>query len=241
MDVVVLAKDIQQLRELNAGQIPPGLMEADQLIEHEVETILGLGVNQFGEYAPGSADRSATESNIVNQATQIRADERRDMCADLLVDICQDMNDDIIEYWGEDMVADVAGPGGVPIWIKFHPELLRQVQWDVKVDPDSSVPLTKQYREQKALQLYGAFYGKNQQVNPEALTHFTLSEMYGSDADSILTNPIMQTSQQNPMNMQQAMQAMQQLPPGARGAVGAGGPRPALPARGGANVVPMAR
>ena len=161
------------------------------------------------------------------------------MCADLVVDLTQDMNDDIIEYWGEDMVADVAGPSGVPIWIRFQPEMLRHIQWDVKVDPDSSVPLTKQYREQKAMQLYGALYGKNQQVNPEALTHFMLSEVYGADADSILTNPIMNTTQQNPMSMGQAMQAIQQLPGAARGAVGAGAPQ-AGPG-GAGNVVPMAR
>lgn len=212
VDIGIGVKDINGIKPLEAGQLPPGLLEADNLIEHEVETLLGLGVNQFGEYAPGSADRSATESNIVNQATQIRADERRDSAADLLVNLTQDMNDDIIEYWGEDMVADVAGPAGVPIWIKFHPEMLRQVQWDVKVDPDSAVPLTKQYREAKATQLYGALYGKNQQVNQEALTHFFLSEMYGSDADSILTNPVMQTTQQQPMLLPQAMQHIAQLP-----------------------------
>jgi len=230
VDVAVAVKNIQDIRPLEAGQLPAGLLEADNLIEHEVETLMGLGVNQFGEYAPGSADRSATESTIVNQATQIRADERRDMCADVVVDLTQDMNDDIIEYWGEDMVADVAGPAGVPIWIKFQPEMLRHIQWDVKVDPDSSVPLTKQYREGKATQLYGNLYGKNQQVNMEALTHFYLSELYGSDADSILTNPIMQTSQQNPLTMPQAMQALQQLPGNARQAVGAPN-----------NVTPLAR
>jgi len=237
--VGVAVKDINSVREMAAGVLPPGLIEADNLIDVEVETLMGMGVNQHGEYAPGSADRSATEANIVNQATQIRSDERRDTAADLLVNLVQDMNDDIIEYWGEDMVADVAGPGGVPIWIQFRPELLRQVQWDVKVDPDSSIPLTKQYREQKAAQLYGMLYGKNQFVNQEALTHFALNETYGADADSILTNPMMNTSQQNPMNIQQAMGAMQQLPPAAQAAMGGGQGRPAGP--GGGNVVPMAR
>jgi len=230
VDNIVKVKDITQVRELNAGQLPPGLMEMDSLIDHEVETLMGLGVNQFGEYAPGSADRSATESNIVNQATQIRADERRDMCADVVVDVVQDMNDDIVEYWGDDMVADVAGPAGVPIWVKFQPEMLRQIQWDVKVDPDSAVPLTKQYREGKAAELYKMLYGTNQQVNPEALTHFFLSEMYGSDADSILTNPIMQTTPQQPMSLPEAMQHIQNLPGAARQGLGAN-----------SNVQPMAR
>lgn len=218
--IAIRVKGINSVKQLEAGQLPPGLVEAEALIDREVEEIIGLGVNQFGEYAAGSADRSATEANIVNQATQIRIDERRDVTADLLVRIVQDMNDDIIEYWGEDMLADVAGPGGVPIWIKFQPELLATAAWDVKVDPDSSIPLTKQYKEQKATQLYAALYGKNAQVDQNELTHFFLAELYGTEADSILLNPVMQTTQQNPMDIQQAIQHIQQLPPNAQAAVG---------------------
>lgn len=217
---LIRVADINQVKPLEAGQIPPGLIEAENLIDQEVQEILGLGTNQFGEYAPGSADRSATEASIINQATQIRVDERRDTCADLLVELTQDMNDDIIEYWGDDMVADIAGPAGSQIWIKFQPELLAGVQWDLKVDPDSSIPLTKQYREQKASQLYDRLYGKNQSVDPNALTHFYLSQVYGTEADSILANPVMQTSQENPMPFGDAMQHIQQLPGAAQAAIG---------------------
>lgn len=238
VNIAVGVNDLNSVKPIEGGQLPQGLLEADALIDREVEEILGLGVNQFGGYAPGSADRSATESQIVNQATQIRVDERRDTCADLLVNLVQDMNDDIIEYWGDDMVADVAGPAGVPIWIKFHPELLKSASWDVSVDPDTSIPLTKQYKEQKATQLYGNLYGKNQQVDPTALTHFYLSQVYGVDADSILLNPVMQTSPSQPMDIQQAMQHLQQLPPGARGAVGQPSP---VASPGPPNVPPVAR
>jgi hypothetical protein len=196
--------------------LPSGLVEMEALIDTEVEQILGLGVNQFGEYAPGSADRSATEANIVNQATQIRIDERRDACADLMVDYVADMNDDIAEYWDESMIVDVAGPAGVPIWIKFQPELIRQGRFDVKVDPDSSVPLTKQYKEQKAAQGF-AMFKDDPFVDQHALREFVLSQIWGYDADSILLNPAMQTSPQNPMSIQQAAQHLQQMPqPGGR-------------------------
>jgi|SRR5215469_1594563 len=223
----IAVSDINGVRPLEAGNLPPGLVEGKQLIGQEVQEALGLGVNQFGEYAPGSADRSATEANIVNQAMQIRMDERRDVVADLIVNLIQDLNDDIAEYWGQEMVQDVAGPAGIPIWIKFQPELLANSQWDVKVDPDSMVPMTKQYKEQKAMQVYQAF-GQDPTVNHQELVRWVLSEMYGTDADSILLNPAMNTSPENPMNLQQAGQAIGQMPPAAQAAVG--GARPPLTA-----------
>jgi hypothetical protein len=220
VNIGIAVQDVTAVRPMEAGGLPPGLVEGKQLINQNVQELLGLGVNQFGEYAPGSADRSATETQVVNQASQIRTDERRDAGADLITDLITDMNDDITEYWGEEMLADVAGPAGVPIWIKFQPELLRNASWDVKVDPDSSVPLTKQYKEQKAQQVYATLYGKNQSANPEELTRWYLSEMYGTEADSIIMNPAMNTTPQNPMSLPQAMQHIQQLPQSARAAVG---------------------
>jgi hypothetical protein len=208
----VQVNNINAVRMLEAIAMPPGLEAAGAIVSQDVQEMLGLGVNQFGEYAPGSADRSATEANIVNQATSIRIDERRDTCADLLVDFTTDMNDDIAEYWTSDMVVDLVGPGGAPIWVQFHPRLLRTGQYNVKIDPDSSIPLTKQYREQKATQVYGALFGKNPDVNPHELTRFFLNELYGVDADSIMNNPVMQTSQQQPMQLQQVMQHLQNMP-----------------------------
>lgn len=218
--IAVELKNIAGVKELDMGgviNIVNGLGGLENIIDREVQEQLGLGVNQFGEYAPGSADRSATEANIVNQATAIRIDERRDTCADLMTDFVADMNQDIYEYWTEDMVIDLVGPAGVPIWVKFHPQLLQHGQYDVKVDPDSSIPLTKQYREQKATQVYNLLYGKNQSVNPDQLTHFLLNELYGVDADSILSAPVMQTSQQQPMEFGQAVAGMQQLQSAAPG------------------------
>lgn len=208
----VQTNNINAVKLMEAIPMPAGLVEADGLVSQNVQELLGLGVNQFGEYAPGSADRSATEANIVNQATSIRIDERRDTCADLLVDFTTDMNDDIVEYWSSDMVVDLVGPAGVPIWVQFHPRLLRTGQYNVKIDPDSSIPLTKQYREQKALQTYGAFFGKNPDINPHELTRFVLNEMYGVDADSIMNNPMMNTTQQNPMPVSQVAQQLQNMP-----------------------------
>lgn len=201
---VVFLKNINAVKELNPGQIPPALLTSEQLAAQDVQEILGLGTNQFGEYAPGSADRSATEANIVAQATQIRVDERRDTCADLLTQFVTDMNHVIMEHWTEEQIAPVTGPAGVQIWLKYQPSMLRQGHYDVKIDPDTSVPLTKQIREAKANQLYALLFMKNPLINPQALTAFLLNETYGVEADFIMNNPLLQTTPSNPMSVPEA-------------------------------------
>jgi hypothetical protein len=215
VDIAIQVKQIDKIRELPLAGMPETLMEMEGLVDQEVEQLLGLGVNQFGEYAPGSADRSATEANIVNSATSIRIDERRDTCADVLVGFTSDMNHVIAQRWDQDMILRIAGPGGVPIWVQFQPQLLQDMDYEIKVDPDTSLPLTKQLRDQKATQVFQL--GAADPIisgNPQSaimLRKFWLNELYGVDVDFLL--PDLQqpgANAQNPMPFGQAVQTMQQ-------------------------------
>lgn len=210
----VQVTDINQVRELNnaaLSQIISVLESIEGVVDRDIQELLGLGANQFGEYAPGSADRSATEANIVAQATQIRVDERRDSCADLLTQVVRDMNHIVMTRWSEDIVTDIAGPDGVPIWLKIAPQQLKALAYDIKIDPDTSLPQTKALREQKAVQVYGILKS-NPLINPVELTRFLLSEMYGVDQDALMMNPAMNTSQQNPMSPGEAAQHLNSQP-----------------------------
>lgn len=204
---MVKVKNVGMVKELTPAQIPTALLQSEQLTAQDVQEILGLGTNQFGEYAPGSADRSATEANIVNQATQIRVDERRDTCADLLVNFVSDMNQVIVKHWDRDIVESVIGPGGVEIWIKFQPQELRQGHYVTKIDPDSSVPLTKQVREQRAVQGYTLFKD-NPMIDPFKLTQMTVNEVYSGDVMDLIKE-MGNTSPGNPMSVPQAAQRLQ--------------------------------
>lgn len=204
---VVSVNNVASVKELVPQPVPAGLIESDQLTDREVQELLGMGANQFGEYAPGSADRSATEASIVAQATNIRIDENRDTCADVLVEIATDMNYLIAEHWDADMVLDVVGPQGVPLWIKFQPRLLKDAMYELKIDPDTSLPETKQLREQRANNLYDR-QKTNPLIDPEHLTRYVLNETGGADANFLMRAA--QTSPQNPMDMQGAVQGMQQ-------------------------------
>jgi hypothetical protein len=210
VNVAVQVNNINAVREITVPSLPDTLLESEELVDREVQELLGMGVNQFGEYAPGSADRSATEANIVNQATMIRIDERRDTCADLLTMMVSDMNHVIAERWDQDMILDIIGPAGIPIWVQFQPSLLRDLQYDIKVDPDTSLPLTKQLREQKATALY-QLLGQDPLINPVALREFFLNELYGVEADHLLMNPQQPgATVQNPTNLDGAANLFRQ-------------------------------
>ncbi len=229
---VVQVKTMTGIQELNMGAISQVLQQlenVEKLVDSDVQELLGIGVNQFGEYAPGSADRSATEANIVNQATQIRIDERRDACADLLVDLITDMNHTILARWDAGVVSDIVGPAGVPVWIKASQEEVAAALYDCKVDPDTSLPQTKALREQKAVQIYGILKD-NPLIEPNHLTQFLLSEMYGVDADFLLKQPLFNTSPAQPMPLGQAAQQIQGLPrPNGAATAGLGGPAQVIP------------
>src|SRR5690606_29524588 len=69
------------------------LTNALTAILQDVRESVGFSRNQFGEYNSRSGDTTATEATIVNRASEIRLDERRDALADLLSEIIVDIND----------------------------------------------------------------------------------------------------------------------------------------------------
>lgn len=208
---VIKVKTLTGIKELTVPGIPQGLLESEALVDREVQEMLGLGTNQFGEYAPGSAERSATEASIVNQATMIRIDERRDVCADVLTDIITDMNVVLLNQWDGEMIVDVVGPLGEPIWIKAAPTALKSALYDIHVDPDSSLPQTKALREQKAVQMYGILR-TNPLISPVELTRMLVNEMQGGDKYALLTNPLMNSNEDEPLTVEEAMNGFRALP-----------------------------
>lgn len=205
--VRVATGGLSRIRTMDAANIPQGLITMDALVERDVQEILGLGANQFGEYAPGSSDRSATEAQIVNMATQIRMDERRDAVADLLVDLVEQIHTVIFDRWTGEQVVDLVGPGGTQIWVQFRPEELKHSGYNVSIDPDSTLPETKQMKESKAVQVYGLLR-QNPLIDPHKLTSYLLRHMHGSEFDDMMVSP--QEAEQQAQQAQAQMGALGQ-------------------------------
>ncbi len=185
--------------------IPQGLTQSLAMVEQEAQEIMGLGANQFGEYAPGSSDRSATEATIVNQATQIRIDERRDSVADTLTDIVAGMHVVIFQFWTQNQVIDIVGDEGANTWVQFTPDMLQRGTYEIDIDPDSGLPETAMIRKQEALTLYPLLMA-NPYVNKFRTTQFLLRELHGAQYDHLIMTP--QELQQQAQAMAQQQQAM---------------------------------
>ena len=223
--------DIRAAFEIfNAGEVPDSLFKADAQINQDVREGMGFSRNEFGEFTPPSSRTSATEAKIVKMASEIRIDERRDMAADALVETMEAVNHVIFNEWHEEHVLEVAGPVGVPLWVKFRPDMLSGGAYTIKIDPDTSLPETKDAREQRALTVYNVLK-TNPLVDPIRLTRYLLHELHGVQFDDMMRGmPPGLGGPSDPMELQdfirlvqevatkapQAITAMsQQQPPGA--------------------------
>lgn len=171
----------------------------------------GFGRNQFGEYNPGSSDTTATEAQIVRQASEIRVDERRDIIADMMLDIFNDIHQVVFNFWNVEQVVDIVGPGSQPIWLKFTGTDLAKSSYSIVIDPDNSVPETKAVREQRALTLYTQLQA-NPFIDPVKLTQYLLTSLNGVQFDDLMAQlpAIPQGVQNGPITPAQLPQLIQQ-------------------------------
>lgn len=217
----VKVKDINKVKPLQVADIPQSLFLNLRQIEDDVREQLGFSRNQFGDYAQGSADRSATEASIVKEASEIRIDERRDAMADLMIEVMADTNRIVFERWSEEEVAQVVGPQGQMLWVAFKPSMLKDARYLMKIDPDSAVPETRDRRQQKATVVYRELK-TNPLIDPEKLTRYYLTGIGDPEMDDMMRSmgALQPGVGQNPGQPMQMGQYVNML------ASGGGGPQP---------------
>lgn len=194
----------QAIDQIQVANIPQDLVMSKQDVLQTVREQVGFGRNQFGEYYPKSRDVTATEAKIVETATAIRVDERRDMVADLMVDVFKGIHRVIFNYWDQEEVVEIVGPAGVPLWVQFKGSMLREGAYEVSVDPDTMIPQTKDMRMQKAVGTY-QILKENPLIDPMKLTKYLLREMHGVQYDDLMRGMPKGTgaTQQRPLNVGQ--------------------------------------
>jgi hypothetical protein len=134
--------------------IPSDFFRIDEVIDKDVREVIGFSRNQAGEF--DVPRRTATEANIVQGASQLRVDERRDLVADLIGETFQDkINPLIYQNWTERRVIEVVELGG---WVTYTGDMIRG-DYDLSIVPDSVLPLNKQQEQGLAMQLMQTFRG----------------------------------------------------------------------------------
>lgn len=184
--VAMMEGNVQtDIRYITGESIPNDLTESEMNVLGDVRETLGFSRNEFGEFKPGSHAPTATESRNVKAASEIRVDERRDMIADMLTKLVTDINPILFNHWQREQVTDIIGPAGIPLWVAFRPAMLKRGSYEVKVDPDTSVPETKDLRTEKAVATYNLFKD-NPLIDPVQLTRYALREMHGVNFDDMM-------------------------------------------------------
>lgn len=186
MAAIKVTGELSDIDTLQVSDVPDTLRLQGQEVLGDVRESMGFSRNQAGEYSEGrSKNPTATEASIVQAASEIRIDERRDMLADVIVDVFEDLHTDIFDRWKDDQVVQIMGPDNVPLWVAFKPSMLKAARYELQIDPDTAVPETKQFRQAKAERFY-AMVKDNPLIDAELLTRYLLREEHGVQYDNML-------------------------------------------------------
>jgi hypothetical protein len=122
---------------------------------NDMRDVIGFSQNQLGEFAP-QHNKTATETNIVNQSANIRSDERRDVVIDVFSNIIRKWNQYIFKYWSTPRVVEIVGADGFQYWVQYTGEQLRG-EYNLLVYPESGMPVTRELRQNVAKIMYDTF------------------------------------------------------------------------------------
>lgn len=188
--------ELSDIDSFQVSDIPQSLIQASMEVQADVRDVMGFSRNQAGDYSAQKSHNAPTavEARIVQASSEIRVDERRDAIADVLVSSFEDINDLCFNRWDDEQVVQVIGPDAMPVWVAFKPEMLKAAKYSLQVEPDSNLPITKDMREAKALNVYNLLK-TNPLIDPQLLTSYVLRELHGVDYNYLMRQ--MEQLQQN--------------------------------------------
>jgi hypothetical protein len=187
-------------------------------IKEDIRVTVGSSSNQQGDFSPYHG-KTAAESMIVNQANELRGNERKDILGDCLANIVRKWNQMIFKYWTNEKVIEICGPKGQQFWVQYTGDQLTG-EYFINIDPESGMPMTRAQRAQATEQLLKTFNG-DQLIDQIKLRMMVLREfeMINPEASSLLL--------QGPQAMAQDIAAGRQPNPAYGGSGAKGGARPA--------------
>lgn len=121
-------------------------------VESDMRETIGFGRNQMGEMSPYH-NKTAAEAQIVERASELRVDERRDVIADVISSIVRKFNQMIFSFWTTERVAEIAGPDGKSSWVTYTGDQLRG-EYYLKIDPEAGLPISRGMRYNQSKELF---------------------------------------------------------------------------------------
>jgi hypothetical protein len=129
--------------------------------------------------------KTAHEAMLIDQYSQLRSDERRDIVGDFLTRSIKDINRLIFKFWDTPDVIELVGEEGKE-WETWTGEDL-QGDYAIQIVPNSTLPHTKEQYKQKVTQLYQLLQG-NPFINLKEMTRVLLDAHEEFDTSKLLLN-----------------------------------------------------
>lgn len=209
-----IATDITMMQP----HVPPEFGILEKRIDENIRRTVGSSANQQGDFS-GYHGKTAAESMIVNQANELRVNERKDILGDCLANIVRKWNQMIFSFWDTEKVIAICGPKGQQYWVEYTGDQLTG-EYFISIDPESGMPMTRMQRGQYMEQLLKTFNG-DPMIDQIKLRMMVLREfeIVNPEASSLLL--------QGPQGMAQDIAAQRQPSPMYGGGGAKGGARPA--------------
>ena len=178
--------DVKKSVLLLQPHVPMDFGILSQQIMQDVREMIGMGPNQAATYSPGR--KTATEATIVQVASELRIDERRDVASDLLVQIAKKILQMVSTFQATDEgTIPIISPTGQTKWATYQGRDLID-DYDYIVNPDECLPYNMQVRKQNAQELY-AIGREDPLFNPLELATFLLEQYPEANPDRLLNQP----------------------------------------------------
>jgi hypothetical protein len=199
VSAVVQIADLNGVKIIETDHIPDALFKMELQVMQDIRETMGFNRNAFGEYQATSHGPTATETREVARALDLRMDERRDILADMYLSVMEDTMRIIFRHWGQEQVIKVLDPQGAAVWVRFTGKMLRQGDYEIKINPDSALPETKEIREKRAMAYYDRLQN-NPLISNLSLTKYFLGELPGVSLEDILLEQT--PAQETPLSVQ---------------------------------------
>jgi hypothetical protein len=152
-----------------------------QEIRQDFQEILAMGRNQLSQEM--GKRKTASEAMIIQQYTELRSDERRDMIADFLLRVVYDVNRLIYKFKDTEDIIKLVGPEGEE-WETWSGERL-EGEYAIRMLPNSMLPMTKEMYRQKIERLL-QIHAANPYINQKELTRLHLDSFEEFDTNKLL-------------------------------------------------------
>lgn len=194
--VEVNVDDVRKSILLLQPHVPMDFGVLSTQVMQDVREMIGMGPNQASTYSPGR--KTATEATIVQVASELRIDERRDVAADLLVQIAKKILQMVSAFQAtSEGVIPITAPNGATKWAKYQARDLID-DYDYIVNPDECLPYNMQVRKQNAQELYQI--GRQDPLfNPLELVTHLLEQYPEANPDRLLNTAGWGNNMEQPM------------------------------------------